>query len=260
MLRDAVRGVVVVAAGIAEEAGRRVVGAASDLLERSGVDVAAVEKRVGEQLPPSVKSLQILATEAVTVGRAGVDLAVGVARGEVERVFERVGDQMVKVGVVLSYLEGKLRSVDEEEPPAPRAGAKPANRADGLFDAGWDDDDVPEPVHFAPDTAPATAPDGTAEPAGTAEPDTGTEPQREKPAAARPAAAKKPPAKKTAAQPSAAKKGAAKKTTAKKTTTRKATAKRTVAQPPTAKKAATKKTVVKKTVTRRPAPKEDGGA
>ncbi|WP_431681132.1 histone H1-like repetitive region-containing protein [Kitasatospora sp. KL5] len=273
MLRDAVRGVVVVAAGIAEEAGRRVVGAAVGLLERGGVDVAAVERRIAEQLPPSVQSLQTLANEAVTVGRAGVDLAVGVARSEVERVFERVGDQAVKVGVVLSYLESRLRAVEDEEQPAAGGPAKRGNRADGLFDDGWDDgvdgapgpevvfaEPLPEPAAQAPAAEAAEAADAAEGPAAGAE----------EAATAQKPAAKRAPAKKTSAQPAAARKAAAKKTTAKKTTakkttakkttTRKATAKRTAAQPSAVKKATAKKTVVKKTVTRRPAPKEDGGA
>ncbi|MFD9130136.1 hypothetical protein ACFV0G_36180, partial [Kitasatospora sp. NPDC059571] len=148
MLRDAVRGVVAIAATIAEEAGRRVAGTAAELLERTGVDVSAVERKVAEYVPPSARSLQMLAGEAVTVGRAGIDLAVGVARGEAERLFETVGDQAVKLGVVLGYIEGKLRDVDAE----PSEGARPAAdgrrpagrepRAEGLFTAGWDDEDV----------------------------------------------------------------------------------------------------------------------
>ncbi|MFD0569599.1 hypothetical protein ACFQ0T_10465 [Kitasatospora gansuensis] len=113
MLRDAVRGVVVVAAEVAEEAGKRVAG----LLERSGVHVAGLE-----QFPPSVKTLQTLAEEAVTAGRAGIDLAVGVTRGEVDKLFEKVGDQVTKVGVVLSFLESRLREVEE---PAPTPARRP---------------------------------------------------------------------------------------------------------------------------------------
>ncbi len=133
MLRDAVRGVTVLAVELAEETGKRVVGTATGLLERSGVDVGAIERTVAEQFPPSVRSLQTLAEEAVTVGRAGLDLALGTARSEVEKIFELVGDQVVKVGVVLGYLESKLREVEEEQ-PAP----KPESRAGDLFGAGWE--------------------------------------------------------------------------------------------------------------------------
>ncbi|MFC8721122.1 hypothetical protein, partial [Kitasatospora sp. NPDC057198] len=142
MLQDAVRGVrgvLVVAGELVEEAGRRVLDTAGGLLQQGG------------ELPPGVEQLRVLAGEVVTAGRAGVDLVAGVARGEVERVFEKVGDQVVKVGVVLSFLESKLREVEEEpaadprveEPPTaePREEqpvVRPAARAQGLFDAGWD--------------------------------------------------------------------------------------------------------------------------
>lgn len=295
MLRDAVRGVVVVAAGIAEEAGRLVVGAASELLERSGVDVAAVERLVAGQFPPSAQSLQTLASEVVTVGRAGVDLAVGVARGEVERVFEQVGDQVVRVGVVLSYLEGRLRGVEEADPAGPEPSARRAPRADDLFGAGWDADG-PETVTetvtedaagFAPTPAGwSEEPDEPGEPGSPAAPSApearpsgrrgpvakgptpadmpaADEAAVRRPAGKKDAAGRTPsgqlPAKKAAAKKTTAKKSAAK-TTAKKTTTRKATSKRTAAQPPAAKKAAPRKTVVKKTVTRRPEPQEGGDA
>ncbi|MFE2728872.1 hypothetical protein [Kitasatospora sp. NPDC059327] len=148
MLPKTVRGAVEVAAGLVEEVGKRVVGTAAGLLEKSGVDISEVERRLGGPFPPSAKSLQTLAEEAVTAGRAGVDLAVGVARGEVEKAFEKVGDQVTKVGVVLAYLESKLREVEEEGGPAapPRAEpgtAAPAPRADGLFGHGWEQDDEP---------------------------------------------------------------------------------------------------------------------
>ncbi|WP_344641504.1 hypothetical protein, partial [Kitasatospora cystarginea] len=179
MLRDAVRGVVVVATELAEETGKRVVGAATGLLERGGVDVAAIERTVSEQFPPSARSLQTLAGEAVTAGRAGLDLAVGVARGEVEKVFERVGDQVVKVGVVLSYLESKLREVEEQPHLPPES--KPEARAAGLFEAGWDE--------RAAEPAKADEVNGTAT-AGRPAPAPAPAPARR--AAAKPAAAKRP--------------------------------------------------------------------
>ncbi|MFE2916656.1 hypothetical protein [Kitasatospora indigofera] len=144
MLRDTVRGFVTVASGLAEEAGKRVVLTAAELLERSGIDLAEVERkaRAAGQFPPSVKSLQTLAEEAVTAGRAGFDLATGVARNEVEKAFEKVGDQVTKVGVVLAYLESRLRDVEEDTAPeaarpADKNGAAAA-RADGLFGHGWE--------------------------------------------------------------------------------------------------------------------------
>ncbi|MFD0349690.1 hypothetical protein ACFQ0M_34015 [Kitasatospora aburaviensis] len=53
MLPKTVRGVVEVAAGLVEEVGKRVVGTAAELLEKTGVDVAGVERKFGGQFPPS---------------------------------------------------------------------------------------------------------------------------------------------------------------------------------------------------------------
>ncbi|MFJ9521048.1 hypothetical protein ACIRPK_22700 [Kitasatospora sp. NPDC101801] len=199
MLRDAVRGVVVVATEVAEEAGKRVAG----LLERSGVNVAALE-----QFPPSAKTLQTLAEEAVTAGRAGVDLAIGVTRSEVEKVFEKVGDQVMKVGVVLSFLESRLREAEEPVPaPAPEA------RAGGLFEAGWEEEVRPAESESESDTEPEQEhewawADETPEPVA---------PPVKKPAAVK----KAPAAKTTTARTATAKKTTAKKTAAKKAAPRK---------------------------------------
>ncbi|MFJ2189876.1 histone H1-like repetitive region-containing protein [Kitasatospora sp. NPDC087861] len=257
MLPRTVRGVVEVAAGLVEEVGKRVVGTAATILERSGVDVTEVERRLGGQFPPSAKTLQTLAEEAVTAGRAGVDLAVGVARGEVEKAFERVGDQVTKVGVVLAYLESKLREVEEDAVPAAGpAGSDeadeedeaerptPAPRADDLFGRGWESADgqaaawavgepivaerveVDEPVEVDPPVPPV------------------------RPAVARKAAAKRTPAKKApAADRSTAGGSAAEKTSAEKA--EKASAKRTTAKKAPAKKSAAKKTTVKKTAVKK---------
>ncbi|MBD0670638.1 hypothetical protein [Streptomyces sp. CBMA156] len=250
------------AAGVAEEVGRLVVGTAASILEKAGVDVAEVERRLGGQFPPSAETLQTLAGEAVTAGRAGVDLAVGVARNEAEKVFERVGDQVTKVGVVLAYLETKLREV-EEEPAAAKAGPGesededpvPAPRAGDLFGRGWEFEDersavrpsgepivaerveVDEPVEVDPPVPPVSL----VSPAPPEEPavESGTAP------------AGKPAAKKSAAKKAATKKTAAK-TTAGKTAAGKAIAKKTTS---------VRKTTVKKTATARPAegqPKADG--
>ncbi|MFJ2866713.1 histone H1-like repetitive region-containing protein [Kitasatospora sp. NPDC087314] len=255
MLPRTVRGVVEVAAGLVEEVGKRVVGTAATILERSGVDVTEVERRLGGQFPPSAKTLQTLAEEAVTAGRAGVDLAVGVARGEVEKAFERVGDQVTKVGVVLAYLESKLREVEEDAVPAAGpAGADeaelptPAPRADDLFGRGWESADgqsaawamgepivaerveVDEPVEVDPPVPPV------------------------QPAVARKAAAKRTPARKApAADRSTAGGETADGPAAEKTSAEKATAKRTTAKKATAKKSAAKKTTVKKTAVKKTA-------
>ncbi|GAA4869365.1 hypothetical protein [Kitasatospora terrestris] len=259
MLRDAVRGVVVVAAELAEEAGRRALGAAEGLLARGGVDVAELERRLGGPFPTSPEELRTLAGEAVTAGRAGIDLVTGVARSEVERVFEKVGDQVVKVGVVLSFLESKLREVEEEEP----APAKPESRAGGLFQAGWEaeapayesepgngwdaeewaepePEDVPSAAPVAPERAAprkAAAKGSTPATGGAAEKATAKKSTAKKTASA--GTAKKAAAKKTAS----ASAGAAKKTTAKKTTAKKTAS----ASAGTAKKAAARKVAVKKT-------------
>ncbi|MET8545326.1 hypothetical protein ABZW03_32510, partial [Kitasatospora sp. NPDC004799] len=283
MLPRTVRGVVETAAGVVEEVGKLVVGTATSILEKAGVDVAEVERRLGGQFPPSVETLQTLAGEAVTAGRAGVDLAVGVARNEAEKVFEKVGDQVTKVGVVLAYLETKLREV-EEEPPAAAAGPGPyepeepvpAPRAADLFGRGWEFEEersavgtagepivaerveVDEPVEFdppvppVPPAAPAPQEESVAEKpaAGNGATDKST---------AKKAAAGKTAPKRTAAEKPAAKKPAAKRTTTvKKSATKKtaATAERAGAQPEAgtpAKRAATRKTTVRKaTSTKKP--------
>ncbi|MFF7457843.1 hypothetical protein [Kitasatospora sp. NPDC008115] len=278
MLPRTVRGAVAAAAVLVEEVGKRVVGTAADLLEKGGVDVAEVERRLGGQFPPSAKSLQTLAEEAVTAGRAGVDLAVGVARGEVEKVFERVGDQVTKVGVVLAYLENKLREVEEDD-AAERDGsapAAPAPRAGGLFEEGWEQETagsaeaeriaVDEPVEVDPPVPPAgaapVAQAATADPAAPVAQAAPAVPAKkaaarktaakrstaaEKPAAEKPAAAKKAAAKKTAVKKTAVKKTA----TAKRTTTARKTAEAGQDQPP-AKRTATRKTTVRRTTTKKP--------
>ncbi|MGW3073821.1 hypothetical protein [Kitasatospora sp. NPDC001132] len=276
------------AAGVVEEVGKMVVGTATSILEKAGVDVAGVERRLGGQFPPSVETLQTLAGEAVTAGRAGVDLAVGVARNEAEKVFEKVGDQVTKVGVVLAYLETKLREVEEEAPAAasgPGAyGAEepvPAPRAGDLFGRGWEFEEersaartadepivaerveVDEPVEVEPPVPPGSmaaqapkeeapaAPETAAAGKSTAAKDTAAKGPAKK-SAAKKSAAKKSAAKKTAAaERTTAKKAAAKKTTTVKKT---ATAKQAEAEPGTpAKRAATRKTTVRKaTSTKKP--------
>ncbi|WP_051711804.1 hypothetical protein [Streptomyces sp. NRRL S-350] len=257
------------AAGVVEEVGKRVVGTAAVILEKAGVDVAEVERRLGGQFPPSAKTLQTMAEEAFTAGRAGVDLAVGVARNEAEKVFERVGDQVTKVGVVLAYLETKLREVEEEAPAAQTGpGAYdarepvPAPRADDLFGRGWEFEDEPstgrtagepivaervevdEPVEVDPPVAPAAPVPSVSpvSPAVSGETEAAEEPTAEEPTAGRPTAKK-----------AAAKKAPAKKTPAKKTPARKTAEKTTVAKPAAPKPAAAKKTTAKKTTVKKTA-------
>ncbi|MGW2873547.1 hypothetical protein [Kitasatospora sp. NPDC001225] len=279
------------AAGVVEEVGKLVVGTASSILEKAGVDVAGVERRLGGQFPPSVETLQTLAGEAVTAGRAGVDLAVGVARNEAEKVFEKVGDQVTKVGVVLAYLETKLREVEEEAPAAaagPGAyGAEepvPAPRAGDLFGRGWEAEEersaartvgepivaerveVDEPVEVDPPVPPVprvspVAPVRREEPA--AEESSAGKGSAGKAAAEKSTAKKATPAKKTSAKKTSAKKTSAKttqagKAAAKRTTTVKKSATPRQAEAGTepgtpAKRAATRKTTVRKaTSTKKP--------
>jgi hypothetical protein len=243
-MRQTLREYVELAAGIAEQTGKRVVDTAGELLERAGVDVAAAERTV-----------QTLAQEAVTVGRGGLDLAMGLARAEAEKAVERfgrLGDQVVKVGVVLAYLEGKLRDLegaDEAEPAArehARGGTAPAGRADGLFAEDWapeqEHEQEPEPGDEAP---PAMVEPVVAAPAATEETD-GT-------AAGRKTAARKTAAKKAAttrkATAGAKKTAAAEKATAEKTTAKKGAA---------TKSAAAKKTTVKKTTAKKATAKKTG--
>ncbi|MEU4117878.1 hypothetical protein AB0F71_25705 [Kitasatospora sp. NPDC028055] len=274
MLPRTVRGAVAAAAVVVEEVGKRVVDTAAAVLEKTGVDVAEVERRLGGQFPPSAKTLQTLAEEAVTAGRAGVDLAVGVARNEVEKAFEKVGDQVTKVGVVLAYLESKLREV-EEDPAVSKAGSGPvgypaeepvpAPRADDLFGRGWEFEDervaaepivaerveVDEPVEVDPPVAPRRPVAAAGHPAAegvTAEAEKAAVVKKATAAKKTAAAKKATPAKKTtpAKKATPAKKTAvAKKATVKKT----AAAKRTEAAGragTAAKRTATKKTTVRK--------------
>ncbi|MFI6447745.1 hypothetical protein [Kitasatospora sp. NPDC050543] len=267
MLRRTVQGCVELASELADEVGKRVVGTAAELLERSGVDLSEVERRLGGQFPPSVKSIQTLAGEAVTAGRAGVDVAVGVARSEVEKAFERVGDQVTKVGVVLAYLESKLREVEEEAvPPAGRSAA--GARADGLFGDGWEHGEggaepiVAERVEVdeadedspAPAPAPARSRKAAAEPTRAARTPAEPAPAAKEPveeAPAKEARARKAPAAKARAGEAGTGKSQAKKAAAKKTPARKTvvTKKATAEQPsgkPAGKRAAAKKTTVRR--------------
>ncbi|MCX4688510.1 hypothetical protein OG401_30140 [Kitasatospora purpeofusca] len=263
MLPKTVRGAVAAAAVLVEEVGKRVVGTAAGLLEKGGIDVTEVERRFGGQFPPSAQSLQTLAEEAVTAGRAGVDLAVGVARGEVEKVFEKVGDQVTKVGVVLAYLESKLREVEEEDEGAPpeQAGPPPAPRAGGLFEDGWEQETrgsagaerivVDEPVEVDPPVPPNGTAVAAQAPSEKAAEKAAERTVAKKAAAPKPAAAKKaaPAVKKAAAKKTAVKKTAVKKTsTAKRTTAAKKPAEAGSEQPP-AKRTATRKTTVRRTST-----------
>ncbi|WP_329579456.1 hypothetical protein OG500_11645 [Kitasatospora sp. NBC_01250] len=273
-MRQMLRGYVELAAGLAEAAGKRVVGTAVELLERAGVDVEGAERAVTTQLPPAVQKLETLAQEVVTVGRGGLDLAVGLARAEAEKAVERVGklgDQVVKAGVVLAYLEGKLRDLAgdgqgsgagggtapteqaQQESAGSTSGAPRPGRAESLFAADWqpEADLEPEPGLDAEpdwDDAQTGAAGWYIPPEPAAEP---TAPRKR----TVPKAAVKTPAAKTPA----VKKTAAKKTAAKPTVAKKSAAKKTVAEKTAAKQTATKKTAAKKTATKKATPRKPAG-
>ncbi|GAB2744226.1 hypothetical protein [Kitasatospora kifunensis] len=282
-MRQMLRGYVELAAGLAEAAGKRVVSTTVELLERAGVDMEEAERAVTTQLPPAVQKLETLAQEVVTAGRGGLDLAVGLARAEAEKAVERVGklgDQVVKVGVVLAYLEGKLRGLEDGGDGAAEqagqaghrrresagstsgagteAGTGKSGRAEALFAADWQ----PEAEREA---EPALEWETLAGAAGWYTPE---EPVTEA-APPRKTAVKRPTTKKTAAKKTTAAKGttaktaAAKKTAVKKTTAAKSTAKKAA----TAKKAtgakqagpAKKAGTAKKAAPKKAAPKASAG-
>ncbi|MFE0461305.1 hypothetical protein ACFW1A_18870 [Kitasatospora sp. NPDC058965] len=257
-MRQWLREYVEVATGLAEQTGKLAVETAAGLLGRAGVDVAAAERTV-----------ETLAREAVTVGRTGVDLAVGLARAEGEKAFERLGklgDQVVKVGVVLAYLEGKLRDLEggeaqTEAKEQARGAAAPAGRAEGLFAEDWAPEQESEPAvdDAVPFPVPASVPKASATKASTTKaPATKTAVKK---AAVKKASVKKAPAKKAAGEQAApADKGAAKKAAAKKTATaKKATAARKAGAPGSAaaEKAAAPRKTAKKTAEK--AAPADGG-
>ncbi|MFF7637421.1 hypothetical protein ACFZB9_30385 [Kitasatospora sp. NPDC008050] len=276
-MRQMLRGYVELAAGLAEAAGKRVVGTAVELLERAGVDVEGAERAVTTQLPPAVQKLETLAQEVVTVGRGGLDLAVGLARAEAEKAVERVGklgDQVVKIGVVLAYLEGKLHDLEGDGRGSAEAGAEQAERAHQESAGSTSGAAKPGRAEslFAADWQPEA--DQEAEPGLDSEPDweletgaagwyTPPEPAAEAPTPrkrpAKTAAVKKSAAvKKTAAPEKAApEKAAAKKTAAAKApVVKKAVAKKTGTAKKATKTAATK-TTAKKTTPKKPAGERD---
>lgn len=231
-MRDALRTCLQIAGGLTEATRRRAVGAARELLDQTGIDVDAVQRRIGASIPPEV---QTLADELMAAGRANRDLLIGLIREEVDKAMDRVGrvaDEVTKVGVVLEALERRVRNLEDEE-------------EDGSADAGYEavpveawappaeritvdrvDPDVPsgpaaagqpeqpeQPARKAPSKAKKTAPAAKkAEPAKTAAPAKKTAaPAKQAPAAKKTTPAKKAPAAKKAAP---AKKTAARKKTA----------------------------------------------
>jgi hypothetical protein len=119
-MRDAVRTCLQIAGGLTEATRRRAVGAARGLLDQAGVDVAALQRSIGERIPPEVQSL---ADELIASGKANRDMLLGLIREEVDKTMGRVGrlaDEITKVGIILEALERRVRNLEgptEPEPP-----------------------------------------------------------------------------------------------------------------------------------------------
>ncbi|MEU1621599.1 histone [Streptomyces sp. NPDC005722] len=112
-MRDALRTCLQIAGGLTEATRRRAVGAARELLDQTGIDVDAVQRSIGERIPPEVQSL---ADELMASGRANRDLLVGLIREEIDKTMSRVGrlaDEVTKVGVVLEALERRIRNLED---------------------------------------------------------------------------------------------------------------------------------------------------
>jgi len=100
-MRDALRTCLQIAGGLTEATRRRTVDAARELLDQTGIDVDAVQRKIGAAIPAEV---QTLADELMATGRANRDLLVGLIREEVDKATSRVGrlaDEVTKVGVLL---------------------------------------------------------------------------------------------------------------------------------------------------------------
>ncbi|MFF3255476.1 histone [Actinacidiphila glaucinigra] len=138
-MRDALRTCLQIAGGLTEATRRRAVGAAKELLDQTGIDVDAVQRSIGERIPPEV---QTLADELMASGRANRDLLVGLIREEIDKAMSRVGrlaDEVTKVGVVLEALERRIRNLEDDD-------REPA----------WADvtDDEPDPGMYVPPQPP----------------------------------------------------------------------------------------------------------
>lgn len=225
-MRDALRTCLQIAGGLTEATRRRTVGAARELLDQSGIDVDAVQRRIGSAIPPEV---QTLADELMASGRANRDLLLGIIREEVDKAMGRVGrlaDEVTKVGVVLETLERRIRNLETptSPPPPPSEPAPRPSTEPPLHHVKVDPPPAP-PARPGEEGAPAGRPPAKKAPAGR--------PAAKKAPAARPAAggdaaeaaapqavvgasvggrpaAKKAPAKKAPAKKAPAKKAAAK--------------------------------------------------
>ncbi|MFF3948669.1 histone [Streptomyces sp. NPDC001902] len=151
-MRDALRTCLQIAGGLTEATRRRAVGAAKELLDQTGIDVDAVQRSIGERIPPEV---QTLADELMASGRANRDLLVGLVREEIDKAMGRVGrlaDEVTKVGVVLEALERRIRNLEDDDREPAGADMTDEEPDPGLY--------VPPqpPVEHAPVARPAPAP------------------------------------------------------------------------------------------------------
>jgi hypothetical protein len=229
--------------GVAEEARRRAEGAARDLLELSGVHPNELLGRAPEP----------------------VQLVVGVVRSEADKVWSRLGDGVVQVGVVLEFLEQQVRHLQGED-DAPAAQPEEARvaqpRSEQAFPAPRRKPATARPVRVVVDEdlpvddgAAAAARRRAAVPGMKKTAARKAAVAAEAAAPARTPAARKAPARKPAAAaapvtaPASAEKAPARKAAARKTAAKRVPVKETAAKDVPAKKAAAKK-AAKKTTTR----------
>jgi hypothetical protein len=267
-MRDTLRECLRIGTAVTETALRRVEGATREALNRAGIDPDELQHRLAEQVPQPV--------------RENAEAAAGLLRSEAEKAWERLGDGVVQVGVVLETLERWVRDFegrrDQEAPAAEDAGADAASatgrpgRSEGAASgaaertAGRAEEAFPRPAR--PTQGPSTGPvrvfvdEGDEEAGGRPVRPTAAPPRPRTPAAAEKTPAKRAPAKKSAAKKTVAKK-AAKKPAARTTASQagagvpdeageKSGAKRAPAKKSAAKKSAAKKTAAKKSSAGKP--------
>jgi hypothetical protein len=274
-MRDALRTCLQIAGGVTEATRRRTVEAARDLLDQAGIDVDAVQRRIGSAIPPEV---QALADELMATGRANRDLLLGLVREEVDKAMSRVGriaDEVTKVGVVLETLERRIRNLEGAGTPPPEPAPTPRPEPAPPVQHVVVEEPGPAAAKKARPAARKTAAVKKATTARSAAANRTTAAKKTAAKApAKKAAVKKAPAKRTTANPSrttapgdtkagatpAAAKKAAQQTVAKRTAAKKAAAGTAGAEKTAAKKTAARKTAAKKTAPAKKAAPPEGKA
>ncbi|GAA2498928.1 hypothetical protein GCM10010406_39340 [Streptomyces thermolineatus] len=130
-MRDALRTCLQIAGGLTEVTRQRAASAARELLDQAGIDLDEVQRKVAGRIPPEV---QTLADELVTAGRTNRDLLVGLIREEVDKAMQRagrIGDELVRVGVLVEMLERRIRNLEGGGEPGPAAPEAPAGAGAG---------------------------------------------------------------------------------------------------------------------------------